>query len=561
MIEVKGISKKYNSKPVVNDVSFCIKKGKITSFIGPNGAGKSTVLGMMSRLLKMDAGEVFIEGKEISHWNTKELSKVIGILKQSNHLNVRLSVRDLVSFGRFPHSQGNLTQEDINKIDEAIDYMKLGDIQHKFLDELSGGQRQRAFIGMVLAQDTDYIFLDEPLNNLDMKHSVQIMKILRKITDELGKTVVIVIHDINFASCYSDEIIALKEGEVVISGTRDEIMKESILSKLYEMEFNVQKKIRLKKLFMNVIAGIGVVSLVACSQPVDQEAKDPKETEKQTVEVTHEYGKTVVEKNPKNIVVFDFGILDALDYMGVEVKGLPKSGAIPSHLSKFESDEYVNVGGLKEPDLEKIYEMNPGLIIISGRQADYYEELSKIAPTLYMGLDSEDYLASFEKNMKVLADIFDKTDIVEKGLAEVNEKIEDLNKKVSEQGLNALVVLTNEGAVSAYGANSRFGMIHQNFGFKEADENLGESSTHGSKVSFEYISNINPNYLFVIDRGAVVGGDSNAQGTLDNELINSTSAAQNNNIVYLDAAIWYTATGGFNSTIKMVDEVLGAIEK
>ena len=279
-------------------------------------------------------------------------------------------------------------------------------------------------------------------------------------------------------------------------------------------------KIRLKKLFMNVIAGIGVVSLVACSQPVDQEAKDPKETEKQTVEVTHEYGKTVVEKNPKNIVVFDFGILDALDYMGVEVKGLPKSGAIPSHLSKFESDEYVNVGGLKEPDLEKIYEMNPGLIIISGRQADYYEELSKIAPTLYMGLDSEDYLASFEKNMKVLADIFDKTDIVEKGLAEVNEKIEDLNKKVSEQGLNALVVLTNEGAVSAYGANSRFGMIHQNFGFKEADENLGESSTHGSKVSFEYISNINPNYLFVIDRGAVVGGDSNAQGTLDNELIN-----------------------------------------
>ena len=233
MIEVKGISKKYSSKPVVNDVSFCIKKGKITSFIGPNGAGKSTVLGMMSRLLKMDAGEVFIEGKEISHWNTKELSKVIGILKQSNHLNVRLSVRDLVSFGRFPHSQGNLTQEDINKIDEAIDYMKLGDIQHKFLDELSGGQRQRAFIGMVLAQDTDYIFLDEPLNNLDMKHSVQIMKI--------GKTVVMVIHDINFASCYSDEIIALKEGEVVISGTRDEIMKESILSKLYEMEFNVQK--------------------------------------------------------------------------------------------------------------------------------------------------------------------------------------------------------------------------------------------------------------------------------------------------------------------------------
>ena len=241
MIEVKNISKKYGSKAVVNNVSFQIKRGKITSFIGPNGAGKSTVLGMMSRLLKKDSGEVFIDGKEISKWDTKELSKVMGILKQSNHLNVRLTIRDLVAFGRFPHSQGNLTAEDQVKIDEALAYMQLDDIQHKFLDELSGGQRQRAFIGMVLAQDTDYIFLDEPLNNLDMKHSVQIMKMLRRITDELGKTVVIVIHDINFASCYSDEIIALQDGEIAVTGTVDEIMQASTLSKLYDMDFNVQE--------------------------------------------------------------------------------------------------------------------------------------------------------------------------------------------------------------------------------------------------------------------------------------------------------------------------------
>ena len=241
MIEVKNISKKYGSKAVVNNVSFQIKRGKITSFIGPNGAGKSTVLGMMSRLLKKDSGEVFIDGKEISKWDTKELSKVMGILKQSNHLNVRLTIRDLVAFGRFPHSQGNLTAEDQVKIDEALAYMQLEDIQHKFLDELSGGQRQRAFIGMVLAQDTDYIFLDEPLNNLDMKHSVQIMKMLRRITDELGKTVVIVIHDINFASCYSDEIIALQDGEIAVTGTVDEIMQASTLSKLYDMEFDVQE--------------------------------------------------------------------------------------------------------------------------------------------------------------------------------------------------------------------------------------------------------------------------------------------------------------------------------
>ncbi len=241
MIEVKNISKKYGSRMVVNNVSFQIKRGKITSFIGPNGAGKSTVLGMMSRLLKKDEGEVFINGKELAQWKTNELSKVLSILKQSNHLSVRLTIRDLVAFGRFPHSQGNLTEEDQQKIDQALRYMQLEDIQDKYLDELSGGQRQRAFIGMVLAQDTDYIFLDEPLNNLDMKHSVQIMKMLRKITDELGKTVVIVIHDINFASCYSDEIIALQDGEIAVYGTVDEIMQAPILSKLYGMDFNVQE--------------------------------------------------------------------------------------------------------------------------------------------------------------------------------------------------------------------------------------------------------------------------------------------------------------------------------
>ena len=247
MIEVKNISKKYSSKAVVNDVSFQIKRGKITSFIGPNGAGKSTVLGMMSRLLKRDSGEVFIDGKELSQWKTNELAKVLAILKQSNHLSVRLTIRDLVAFGRFPHSQGNLTEVDQAKIDEALHYMQLEDIQDKFLEELSGGQRQRAFIGMVLAQDTDYILLDEPLNNLDMKHSVQIMKMLRRITDELGKTVIIVIHDINFASCYSDEIIALQNGEISVCGTVDEIMQASTLSELYDMDFEV-KEINNKKI-------------------------------------------------------------------------------------------------------------------------------------------------------------------------------------------------------------------------------------------------------------------------------------------------------------------------
>ena len=162
-----------------------------------------------------------IDGKDMSTFKSNELAKKIAILKQSNSINIRLTIRELVAFGRFPYSQGKLTKEDWRFVDEAIEYMELTDMQHKYLDQLSGGQQQRAYIAMVIAQDTEYILLDEPLNNLDMKHSVQIMKVLRRLTEELGKTVVIVIHDINFASCYSDYIVALKDGRVIHSGSTD----------------------------------------------------------------------------------------------------------------------------------------------------------------------------------------------------------------------------------------------------------------------------------------------------------------------------------------------------
>ena len=163
--------------------------------------------------------------------------------------------------------------------------------------------------------------------------------------------------------------------------------------------------------------------------------------------------------------------------------------------------------------------------------------------------------------MTLLGEIFEKQDVVETWLKEVTEKVEALNKEVTELGVNALVTLTNEGAISAYGANSRFGIIHNSFGFAEADTNIESTGSHGAKVSFEYIADLNPDYLFVVDRGAVVGGEASASGTLDNELVNSTDAAKNGNIVYLDPAVWYTATGGFNSTLQMVDEVSAAIQK
>ncbi|TBL72703.1 ABC transporter ATP-binding protein [Paenibacillus thalictri] len=240
MVTIKNVSKAYGSKQVVDNVSLSIAKGKITSFIGPNGAGKSTLLSMMSRLLSKDSGEIWIGDEEISRCKSDALAKKLSILKQSNQINVRLTVRELVSFGRFPYSKGRLTAEDWSYVDQAIRYMDLEEMQHKFLDQLSGGQNQRAFIAMVIAQNTEYIFLDEPLNNLDMKHSVQIMKVLRRLVDELGKTVVIVIHDINFASCYSDHIVALKEGKVVKAGPTDEIIDNAVLQEVYGMDIPIE---------------------------------------------------------------------------------------------------------------------------------------------------------------------------------------------------------------------------------------------------------------------------------------------------------------------------------
>src|SRR5690625_1369142 len=185
MVKIKGVSKAYNKKSVIDNATLSIPKGKITSFIGPNGAGKSTLISMISRLIAKDEGLIYIDGEDISKIKDTDLARKLSILKQSNTMNVKLTIRELISFGRFPYSQGNLKKHDWEKVEEAIDYMELRDIQHKYLDEISGGQRQRAYIAMVLAQDTEYILLDEPLNNLDMRHSVQIMKTLRKLVNDL----------------------------------------------------------------------------------------------------------------------------------------------------------------------------------------------------------------------------------------------------------------------------------------------------------------------------------------------------------------------------------------
>lgn len=240
MIEVKAICKSYQNTTVLNRITESIPVGGITSIIGANGAGKSTLLSVISRLLTADSGSVLVNGLEVAKTPDEQMAKVLSVLRQENHFTSRLTVEDLVGFGRYPWSKGQLTSEDRQHIETAMDFLDLLPLRARYLDQLSGGQRQRACVAMVLCQNTDYVLLDEPLNNLDMKHSVAMMKQLRRAADELHKTIILVIHDINFASAYSDHIIAMKQGEVLYRGTPQEIMRPEVIEAIFDTKVHIE---------------------------------------------------------------------------------------------------------------------------------------------------------------------------------------------------------------------------------------------------------------------------------------------------------------------------------
>jgi len=239
VITLKDVSKKYSSTVSIGPVTLDIPTGGLTALVGPNGAGKSTMLTMVGRLLGIDEGTIEVAGYDVTKTNSKDLAKIVSILRQENHFVTRLTVRQLVGFGRYPHSKGRLNQADEEIISRSIDFLDLGELEGRYLDELSGGQRQRAYVAMVLAQDTDTVLLDEPLNNLDMKHSVVMMQHLKRAAAELNRTIVIVLHDINFAGHYADYICAMKHGTVVQFGTPAQIMQDEILTEVFETPVNV----------------------------------------------------------------------------------------------------------------------------------------------------------------------------------------------------------------------------------------------------------------------------------------------------------------------------------
>lgn len=241
MISTESLSKKYGKKFVLKEVSSSLPENKITAFIGCNGAGKSTMLNIISRLIPASEGCAFVDGKKVSEWDSRKLAQNLAILGQNSHRSARISVEELVAFGRFPHSGGSLAERDFEMVERALKITGIEELRDRFIDELSGGQRQMAHIAMSIAQDTKYILLDEPLNNLDMSRSVKIMKLLRKLAREESKTIIIVIHDINFVSFYADHIVALKDGKIRYEGAVEAVMKPEILSDIYGMRIEIEE--------------------------------------------------------------------------------------------------------------------------------------------------------------------------------------------------------------------------------------------------------------------------------------------------------------------------------
>ncbi|MFB4158309.1 siderophore ABC transporter substrate-binding protein [Geomicrobium sp. JSM 1781026] len=273
------------------------------------------------------------------------------------------------------------------------------------------------------------------------------------------------------------------------------------------------------------------------------------------VVIDHELGEATVPVEPETVVSFDNGITDSIRAIDGNISGIPQANNVPGYLSDLEGTA-EDVGSLFEPNFELINEMQPDVIFISGRASDAYDELSEIAPTVFLAVDNENYMESFESNMHVLGEIFAAEDEVESQLEAINNDIADIQERAEASDEDALILSADEGAASAYGEGSRFGFIHDVLGIEAADPNIS-AETHGDNVSFEYIADVDPGYIFILDRGATVGSDAEASATevIDNELVARTAAYQNDNIVPLDGDFWYLSGGGLESVQGMVDNI------
>jgi len=239
MIRVEGVSHSIGRTPILHDIDLTLAPGRITALIGPNGAGKSTLLSLIARLAPLQSGRITVAGLDVAATPTRDLARVMAILPQSLNVASRLRVEELVAFGRWPHHQGRPAARDRAMVDEAIEAFTLGALRHRFLDELSGGQRQRAHLAMAFAQETEWLLLDEPLAALDMAHARALMARLAALRDQ-GRGVVIVVHEINFAAAWADDIVALKEGRVMAQAAPVALFTPETLGALYDTPLRVE---------------------------------------------------------------------------------------------------------------------------------------------------------------------------------------------------------------------------------------------------------------------------------------------------------------------------------
>lgn len=308
-----------------------------------------------------------------------------------------------------------------------------------------------------------------------------------------------------------------------------------------------------------LLAAASALALAGCSTSGTAAESEPSADASaaaapETVSVEHAQGTAEVPVDPEMLITFDLGFLDSMEAVGEEAQGLPK-GSLPEQFAKYDAEEYVNAGSMKEPDLEAVAEADPDVIIISGRTADFYDELSEIAPTVDLSADQSDPVGAFKKQAEVVGQVFGKEAEVEEKVAAVEQQIAETQEQAADAG-TALFLLTSGGEVNAYGENSRFGnILHGVLGLEPAAE-VNAEGTHGEAISFEAIAEADPDRLYVLDRDAGIGsGGEAAQQVLDNELVNGTAAAQQDRITYVDSASWYLVGPGLNNFPAMIGEV------
>jgi iron complex transport system ATP-binding protein len=239
----------YDERTIVRQLDLAFPPGRITAIIGPNGCGKSTILKTMARLHPASSGAVYLDGKMIHQMPTKELAKKMAILPQSPEAPNGLSVYELISYGRTPYQSGfaRLSKHDYDMIAWALEVTGLAELQYQAVDALSGGQRQRAWIAMAIAQETDLLLLDEPTTYLDLAHQLEVLQLLAKLNQEDGRTIIMVIHDLNHAARFAHQLVALREGSIVKQGTAEQVMTPAVLKEVFHIDTAIVRDPRTNK--------------------------------------------------------------------------------------------------------------------------------------------------------------------------------------------------------------------------------------------------------------------------------------------------------------------------